>query len=84
MELSQFFSDFEDLNRKLSGWSNDDHSRSILLLELESIEELEAGNDICKCFPWACFGCAEDVSSFEEVGQRSGLNMGRLSIVMKG
>ena len=51
MELSQFFSDFEDLNRKLSGWSNDDHSRSILLLELESIEELEAGNEVCECFP---------------------------------
>ena len=50
MELSQFFSDFEDLNRKLSGWSNDDHSRAILLLELESIEELEAGNEICECF----------------------------------
>jgi len=64
MELSQFFSDFEDLNRKLSGWSDDDHSRSILLLELESIEELEAGNEVRECFPRARFGCTENVPSF--------------------
>jgi hypothetical protein len=46
MEVAYLFSNFIDLDREFTSWSDDDDSSSVLLLELETVEELEAGNEV--------------------------------------